>query len=115
MVHKDVFAHGRAHNVKAARLKASQRALERLADIGLARFLKVCDCAAARDRLRKLKARQKEAEKAARLAGLPFSGEGGREQNGEGTGLVEEKLEIEIKKLQEEVEGKLSLEVVVGG
>jgi len=114
MIHKDVFAHGKAHNVKTARVKASQKALERLADIGLTRFLKICDCATARDRLRNLKARQKEAEKAARFAGLLLPGEEGRKQNGGEAGL-EGKLGVEIKKLQEELEGKLSLEVVVGG
>ncbi|RPB29394.1 hypothetical protein L211DRAFT_11749 [Terfezia boudieri ATCC MYA-4762] len=114
MIHNHIFAHGKAHNVKTARVKASQNALERLADIGLTRFLKICDCATARDRLRSLKTRQKEAEKAARLAGLPLPGEGGRNPDGEETGLVEEKLGIEIKRLQEELEGKLSLEVAMG-
>jgi len=108
MVHGGVFTHGRATNVKAARVKASQKALERLADIGLTKFLKICDCASARGRLRNLKTRQKEAEKAARLAGLSLPGEEGRRQNGEETSLVRE-----IKRLQEELEGKLSLEVDV--
>lgn len=115
MIHKDVFADATANNAKAARVKASQRALERLTDIGLTKFLKICDCAAARNRLRDLKARQKEAEKEARLAGLPLPGEVGRKQNGEGTGLVAEKLGMEVKRLHEELDGKLSLEVDMEG
>ncbi|KAF8477226.1 hypothetical protein BDZ91DRAFT_672698 [Kalaharituber pfeilii] len=67
MVHDSVFASGTASTVKAARVKASQDALTKLADMGLHRFLKICDCAAARERLRQLKARQREAEKLMRL------------------------------------------------
>lgn len=109
MVHNIVFAFGQARTVKNARLKASQMALDKMADMGLTKFLKICDCASARERLRELKARQKEAEKLARLAGIEIPGEGG----GKGDvvlGPVENKLGVEIRKLQEELDGKLAME-----
>ena len=67
MVHNNVFAHATAANVKQARVKASQKALERLGDMGLQKFSRVCDCATVREHLRTLKQQHREAEKAERM------------------------------------------------
>lgn len=113
MVHGAVFTHGKASTLKHARMKAAQNALDKIADMGLTKFLKICDCANARENFRALKARQKEAEKAARLAKLPPSGFSKVDTTTAGIGPVEAKLEFERREIEEQVYGKLAMEMEI--
>lgn len=111
MVHDKVFTHGKAQTVKNARAQASQKALDNIEVIGLTKFLKICDCAAVRERYRGLKARRKEAEREAKLAGLSvpevvvvgFAQRSARAR--------EEPIQTEIRAIDEELEGKHIVEV----
>lgn len=113
MVHNDLFAHGKAQTVRNARSQASQKALENIEVMGLTKFLKICDCAAVRERYRSLKTRRKEAEKEAKIAGLsvPEVVVVGLVQRS--AGVREEPIQIEIRAIDDELEGKQGVEMEI--